>query len=184
MRRISSVSSDASSEFSGDYSSTSTSTPPKPTKCTETSPMKKKRPYKRKSKKSSTKEERLPKTPRLRTPPMCPCGKPLAPQALLFDEGYHSHTFYQFNKMESWISDAKVIIFVGTSFAVNITSVVLDHARDNGLMVYNFNVDGGDLLESTARLNAVNIVGDVSRTLPELWSACCFIEKEPVFMEI
>lgn len=121
--------------------------------------------------------------PRLRSPPLCPCGRPLAPQALLFDEGYHSHTFYQFDRMESWISNAKVIVFVGTSFAVNITSVVLDHARDNGLLVYNFNVDGGDLLESTTRLNAVNIVGDVSKTLPELWSACSFLEKEPFLIE-
>lgn len=33
--------------------------------------------------------------------PRCPsCRNVLAPQALLFDEGYHSHDYYQFQKME------------------------------------------------------------------------------------
>lgn len=38
---------------------------------------------------------------RLQAPPLCPsCSRPCLPQALLFDEGYHSHGFYQLEKIE------------------------------------------------------------------------------------
>ena len=109
----------------------------------------------------------------LTTPPLCPsCKRPCPPQALLFDEGYHSHSHYQFQKMESWISSSSMIVFIGTSFAVNITSVALDFARDHNVPVYNFNIDGGDILESGGRLNVENILGDVTETLPLLQLAC------------
>lgn len=62
--------------------------------------------------------------------PKCPhCQNTLAPQALLFDEGYHSHDFYEFQKMEEWLAEAEVIVFVGTSFAVRLPEVTLEHAR-------------------------------------------------------
>lgn len=62
--------------------------------------------------------------------PKCPhCKNTLAPQALLFDEGYHSHDFYEFKKMEEWLAEAEVIVFVGTSFAVRLPEVTLEHAR-------------------------------------------------------
>jgi hypothetical protein len=127
----------------------------------------KKRRYRRKNNKSAKCR------PQLATPPLCPsCRRPCPPQALLFDEGYHSHSHYQFQKMESWISSASIIVFIGTSFAVNITSVALDFARDHNVPVYNFNIDGGDILESGGRLNVENILGDVTETLPLLKVAC------------
>ena len=62
--------------------------------------------------------------------PNCPhCSNTLAPQALLFDEGYHSHDFYEFQKMEEWLAEAEVIVFIGTSFAVRLPEVALEHAR-------------------------------------------------------
>ena len=75
--------------------------------------------------------------------------------------------------MEEWLSKADVIVFIGTSFKVTITDVALAHARDHGVPVYNFNVDGkGDgSLESSARLDANNVIGDVGETLPQLWIA-------------
>ena len=120
------------------------------------------------------KKRRGPKQAKLLEAPMCPqCMIPCPPQALLFDEGYHAHDFYQFEKMEEWLSKADVIIFIGTSFKVTITDVALAHARDRGVPVYNFNVDGkGDgSLESSARLDANNVIGDVGETLPQLWIA-------------
>ena len=66
----------------------------------------------------------------LQMAPRCPhCDKILAPQALLFDENYHSHDFYEFQKMEEWLAEAEVIVFVGTSFAVRLPEVTLEHAR-------------------------------------------------------
>ena len=110
---------------------------------------------------------------RLKNIPLCPsCSRPILPQVLLFDEGYHSHTHYQFEKMEEWISQSSIIIFIGTSFAVNITDVALEHARKHGIKVWNFNIEGGDLLKE-GRLDCENVLGDVVETLPALWEACC-----------
>lgn len=104
--------------------------------------------------------------------PKCPsCGNPVAPQALLFDEGYHTHDFYQFRRMEEWIAKAEVVVFCGTSFSgVTLTEVALEHAREKQLPVYNFNTQ--DFLESTIRLNAENISGPSEETLPMLREAC------------
>ena len=58
----------------------------------------------------------------LKEPPLCPgCSRPCMPQALLFDEGYHSHSHYKFETAEEWIAKASALVFVGTSFAVTIT---------------------------------------------------------------
>ena len=108
---------------------------------------------------------------RLKQAPKCPsCGNCVAPQALLFDEGYHSHDFYQFQKMEDWLAHAEVLVFVGTSFAVTLTEVALAHAREYSLPVYNFNTQ--DFLESNMRLNAANITGPSEETLPLLLGTC------------
>jgi NAD-dependent deacetylase len=110
--------------------------------------------------------------------PTCPaCGNPVMPQALLFDEGYHSHEFYQFERAEEWLSSADCLVFLGTSFAVRLTSVALDHAREYSLPVYNFNLADA-LLPPTARLSVSNIVGPANETLPALVEACREQQKE------
>jgi NAD-dependent SIR2 family protein deacetylase len=104
---------------------------------------------------------------RLEEPPKCPgCRRPCLPQSLLFDEGYHSHSFYQFQTMEKWIAQADILVFVGTSFSVTITDVALRHAMDHSVPVYNFNLH--ERLSSNARLNVENIMGDSSETLAQL----------------
>ena len=103
----------------------------------------------------------------LDSPPRCPsCRSPVPPQALLFDEGYHSHDYYRFEEMEALIASAAVLVFVGTSFNVTITGVALDHAREHGIPVFNFNTV--DVLEPSVRLNVENIVGKSDETLPRL----------------
>ena len=110
----------------------------------------------------------------LSEPPRClNCGNPCPPQALLFDEGYHSHAFYRFMDMEEWITNADALVFVGTSFAVTVTDVALSYARERYIPVFNFNLDNDNgRLESTSRLNVENIMGDASITLPNLLQAC------------
>jgi NAD-dependent SIR2 family protein deacetylase len=103
----------------------------------------------------------------LSEPPTCPsCGNIVEPQALLFDEGYHSHDYYEFIRMEEWLRDAEVIVFVGTSFAVRLPEATLEHARSTGKPVYNFNTY--DMLEPSRTLNASNIRGKAEVTLPLL----------------
>lgn len=111
----------------------------------------------------------------IKEPPKCPaCRRPVLPQALQFDESYHSHSHYQFECMEDWIDFASVIVFVGTSFEVTLTQHALDHARKEKKIVYNFNIDV-DVLGNTSWINVENVIGDVQVTLPELVRLC---EKE------
>ena len=100
----------------------------------------------------------------------------LAPQALLFDEGYHSHDYYEFQKMEEWLSQAQVIVFIGTSFNVRLPEIALEHARAESIPVYNFNTQ--DHLDSTARLDATNVIGPAEETLPRLWQVCLELEGQ------
>ena len=103
----------------------------------------------------------------LPSPPTCPhCHTPCPPQALLFDEGYHSHLFYKYEDMEDMLARADVVVFVGTSFAVNITDVALTHAKTHGLLVFNFNTT--DTLVPSEKLNVENIVGKSDETLVRL----------------
>lgn len=120
---------------------------------------------------SLTKDQLLMDASNCKIPPRCPyCNNIVMPQALLFDEGYHSHSYYQFETAEQWLADCDVMVFCGTSFAVRLTSVALDRARDANIPVYNFNVC--DSLTATSRLNASNILGPAVETLPQLWRAC------------
>ena len=105
--------------------------------------------------------------------PECPgCKKKnsVIPQALLFDEGYHSHSHYKFELAEDWIANASALVFVGTSFAVTITSVALEFARSKDVPVFNFNLV--DRLEPTSRLQAENIMGRSDETLTSLVEIC------------
>ena len=105
-------------------------------------------------------------------PPQCPsCRRPVMPQALQFDEKYHSHSHYQFERMEDWLHESCVFVFVGTSFAVTLAQHALEHAKEEKKIVYNLNIDGG-VLESSSWMNVENIIGDVSITLPELVRLC------------
>jgi NAD-dependent deacetylase len=110
--------------------------------------------------------------------PKCPyCGNPAMPQALLFDEGYHSHSYYQFTRIEDWLANADVLVFVGTSFAVRLTQVALDVARQRQLRVYNINT--ADMLSPTLSLQEVsNIVGCADALLPRLLSLCDHLRQE------
>lgn len=115
----------------------------------------------------------------LPSPPRCShCNNIVVPQALLFDEGYHSHSFYQFSKVEDWLTNVDILVFVGTSFAVQLAQTALDVARDRHLPVYNFNTS--DLLIAGPRLNATNIVGPAAVTLSQLLATCRSLKDMPV----
>ena len=55
--------------------------------------------------------------------------KSLKPFVLLFDEFYTN--MYRMNEAEIWMQKAKKIIFLGTSFSVNITSIALNYGLSN-----------------------------------------------------
>ncbi len=60
------------------------------------------------------------------TLPKCPeCGAFLRPHVLFFDEFYTSHVDYQFENALEAAAVASVILFVGTSFSVGATDLVI-----------------------------------------------------------
>ena len=60
-------------------------------------------------------------------------GKSLKPYVLLFDEMYTD--LYRITEAENWMKNASKIIFMGTSFSVNITSIALRIAISRGIDV-------------------------------------------------
>lgn len=73
------------------------------------------------------------------TVPRCPrCGGFLRMHILWFDEVYTGHEDYKFHTVErSAEKDARLVVFIGTSFSVGVTSLVLDGARMRGIPVFN-----------------------------------------------
>ena len=59
--------------------------------------------------------------------------KSLKPFVLLFDEFYTN--IYRMNEAENWMQKAQKIVFLGTSFSVNITSIALNYAISNNSLI-------------------------------------------------
>ncbi len=110
--------------------------------------------------------------------PICPsCGRPASPLALLFDEGYESHSAYRFEEMQQWLEITNVIVFVGTSHSVTATSLALAAARRRQIPVFEFNLvrnlRGMTLeRENGGGLDATFIAGPAESTLPLLANMC------------
>ena len=60
-------------------------------------------------------------------------GVSLKPYVLLFDEIYTD--LYRISEAEDWMNKAQKIIFIGTSFSVNITSIALSIAISRGIKI-------------------------------------------------
>ena len=58
-------------------------------------------------------------------------GSSLKPYVLLFDEIYTD--VYRISEAEEWMKVANKMIFIGTSFSVNITSIALRSAISQGI---------------------------------------------------
>jgi NAD-dependent deacetylase len=70
--------------------------------------------------------------------PRCPrCGRHLRMHVLWFDEYYTAHEDYRFDDVRRAATRADVVVFVGTSFAVGVTDLVLGNARGRGVPIFN-----------------------------------------------
>lgn len=69
------------------------------------------------------------------------CGAPMRPLVLLFDEYYDSHPAYQAHRARRALDDADLIVFVGTSFSVGVTSSAVRSAEVSGARVVNVNLE-------------------------------------------
>lgn len=67
--------------------------------------------------------------PTLGTVPRCPtCGAALRAHVLFFDEYYGEHVDYRFGEVERAAATCDAVLFVGTSFSVGVTDLVLRQA--------------------------------------------------------
>lgn len=111
-------------------------------------------------------------TPRITSVPLCTCGEPLLPQALFFDEDYESHPFYQYEKVEKWLSECVAIVFVGTSFSVGITTKATREACRRSIPVFNFNLNVDEKFNERTKpmvkQKVFNVLGPCEDTLPIL----------------
>ena len=108
---------------------------------------------------------------KLKQAPTCPqCTHPLLPQALLFDEQYSSHPFYEWDAANDWINDACAIVFVGTSFSVGVTGTALEASRKKTpAALFNINLTSmsSDMREVDAK-RMRDILGPSEQVLPLL----------------
>jgi NAD-dependent deacetylase len=95
--------------------------------------------------------------------PRCPhCEAPMRPLVLLFDEHYESHDAFQSWRGKKALNDADVLIFVGTSFSVGITSYAVRCADVSGALTINVNPE-------PARFpSMVNLQGGAEALLPTI----------------
>jgi NAD-dependent deacetylase len=78
-------------------------------------------------------EEAFLRDPGKATLPRCPaCGSVLRQHVLLFDECYDEHDDYQWERVIEGAARAAVHLFVGTSFSVGVTDLVLNAALLQG----------------------------------------------------
>lgn len=74
--------------------------------------------------------------------PRCPhCSAPMRPLVLLFDEHYDSHPAYQARRARRALNDADVLVFVGTSYSVGITSYAVRCAEVSGALMIDVNLE-------------------------------------------
>ena len=88
--------------------------------------------------------------------PRCPaCGALLRMHVLWFDESYHGHRDYHFRQVGiAAETQAELVIFAGTSFAVGVTALVLEFAEKRGVPIFNVDptprIDGGGVITVAA----------------------------------
>lgn len=102
------------------------------------------------------------------TVPRCPaCDALLRQHVLWFDEYYTGHRDYQIDKVLAAAKRAGVVIFVGTSFAVGITDMILGSALARNAVV--FSIDPAADRAPHRRIQA--IAAPAEQLLPDLCAA-------------
>ncbi len=72
--------------------------------------------------------------PCAKTLPRCPaCGSNLRAHVLFFDEYYNEHDDYQFDRVVAAAGETALVLFVGTSFSVGVTDLVVREAARRGV---------------------------------------------------
>jgi len=77
------------------------------------------------------------------TLPRCPeCDTPLRVHVLFFDEYYSDHDDYRYAEVETVAVEAGMMLFVGTSFAVGVTSLLLQAGAARQIPMFSIDPGG------------------------------------------
>jgi NAD-dependent SIR2 family protein deacetylase len=97
--------------------------------------------------------------------PVCPaCGEWVRQHVLWFDEMYTSHVDYQWQRVTKAAMMAQAVVFIGTSFSVGVTELIVSEALERGVPVFNVDPSGQQQRSVTLVREASEIV------LPRLMS--------------
>lgn len=81
--------------------------------------------------------------PCMATLPRCPeCGKVLRQHVLWFDEYYSEHESYRYNSVVAASAIMSALVFVGTSFSVGVTAMLLAQAQEGKVPTWSFDPAG------------------------------------------
>jgi NAD-dependent deacetylase len=109
------------------------------------------------------------RNPRVAAIPLCPaCGALVRPHVLWFDELYVSHADYQWHVVDAAAARMRLLICVGTSLAVGVTSFLQSAAADTRAPV--FLVDPGERPRDAHR-STVHLRAKAEELLPEACAA-------------
>jgi len=111
----------------------------------------------------------------LKAAPKCPSCKIACavPVALLFDEIYDAHFFFEADAWDAWLDDMDAVVFVGTSFAVELTREALRRSRHRNVPAFDVNVNLAPLnVVRSDYLRTHTLQGDCQGILPRLAFLC------------
>jgi NAD-dependent deacetylase len=104
--------------------------------------------------------------PCLETVPRCPaCAEYLRAHVLWFDESYSGHYAYGIDHIEQLMDQMTVLLFVGTSFAVTITDLMMTAAYQSAVPIFNIDPHAEEMD------GMIGIRAKAEEFLPELASA-------------
>lgn len=97
--------------------------------------------------------------------PRCPaCGAILRQHVLWFDEYYTGHGDYEIDRVLRGAKTASTVVFIGTSFAVGVTDMILERALARGRSIF--------ALDPTARAPHARVQHVVARAEEALPALC------------
>jgi NAD-dependent deacetylase len=102
--------------------------------------------------------------PSMATLPRCPiCDELLRAHVLFFDEYYQEHVDYRFDDVQRSAGSARLMIFIGTSFSVGVTDLIVQSGRARGVPTYSIDPHAAPL---PAWLDVVQLREPAEELLP------------------
>lgn len=108
------------------------------------------------------------RSPSTETLPRCPeCSEVLRPHVLFFDEFYDAHRDYRIDHVLAAAAEADVVLFIGTSFSVGVTDMLLRAGWQSGAAMFSVDPHA----EPPSNLPLVHLAEAAETILPRVVAA-------------